>query len=407
MRWSPEQQNAIEAVKHWYDESDEQVFRLFGYAGTGKTTLAKHLAEQVEGTVLFATFTGKAAHVLMQKGCHGASTIHSLIYKPKDRSRKRLKELREERDELASELRRENEGELPPHNQHLVKLDNEIARERDSLKRPAFALSQESILSSASLLIVDEVSMVDEQMGEDLLTFGCRVLVLGDPAQLPPVFGAGFFTKHKPNLTLTEIHRQAQGSPIIKLATSVRLGNGIEHGEYGESAVIKWSDMDKETAIAADQIIVGTHKLRRSTNARIREIKGYDSPLPMKGDRLVCLRNDHDVGLLNGSIWIVNSIVDPDDDLTCVLDLMSEDGTKNIVCDAHTAHFYGREMDWWERKEAQEFDFGYALTCHKSQGSQWNNVLIFDESGSFRESRNKWLYTAITRAAKRVVVAKK
>jgi exodeoxyribonuclease-5 len=81
MQWSPQQDAALTAVSRWLKAGDRQVFRLFGYAGTGKTTLAKHVAESADGGVAFAAFTGKAAHVMRGKGCFGASTIHSLIYR--------------------------------------------------------------------------------------------------------------------------------------------------------------------------------------------------------------------------------------------------------------------------------------------------------------------------------------
>ena len=143
--WSPQQDEALRAVSEWLkDKSGPQVFRLFGWAGTGKSTLAVHLAQGVR-SVKYAAFTGKAALVMRKKGCKGASTIHSLIYS----------------------LVSEKEGE------------------------PKFALDPESDAATADLIVIDEVSMVDESLGRDLLSFGTKVLVLGDPFQLPPVQGAG------------------------------------------------------------------------------------------------------------------------------------------------------------------------------------------------------------------------
>ena len=86
MQFSPQQDDALKAAAAWLKAARRgkarQVFRLFGYAGTGKTTLAQHLAEGVDGDVLFAAFTGKAAQVLRSRGAEGARTIHSLIYRP-------------------------------------------------------------------------------------------------------------------------------------------------------------------------------------------------------------------------------------------------------------------------------------------------------------------------------------
>ncbi len=84
LEWSPQQDDALMAIERWRRSQDEQVFRVFGFAGTGKTTLARHVAEGCDGPVLFAAYTGKAAHVMRTKGCHDASTIHSLIYRASD-----------------------------------------------------------------------------------------------------------------------------------------------------------------------------------------------------------------------------------------------------------------------------------------------------------------------------------
>ena len=406
MEWSAEQQRALDAVARWHQQGSQQVFRLFGYAGTGKTTLAKHFAEGVKGPVYFGAFTGKAAYVLQQKGCFGATTIHSLIYNPQDRSRKNLRQLEDELLSLKSEYQRNQMPEEEIENQEpIIKLRNQIRVEEENLKRPAFALNPESPIKDASLVIIDECSMVDERMGMDLLSYDTPVLVLGDPAQLPPVAGAGFFTEQKPDFMLEDIHRQAKDSPIIRMATDVRQGRGLALGEYEDSRVIPWNDVDKDAVLAADQVIVGTNKLRRNSNYRIRSLRGYGQALPAQGDRVVCLRNDHEQGLLNGGIWSVQQAIDTDDG-KMTLDVLSEDGEANVVCEAHTAHFLGHELAWWERKEAQEFDFGYALTCHKSQGSQWENVVVFDQSRSFRENARQWLYTAVTRASEKVTVVR-
>ena len=83
MELSPQQDEALKAVARWLKAGKPQIFRLFGYAGTGKTTLARYFAEHVDGQVQFAAFTGKAAQVLRSKGAVNARTIHSLIYRPR------------------------------------------------------------------------------------------------------------------------------------------------------------------------------------------------------------------------------------------------------------------------------------------------------------------------------------
>lgn len=391
MNFSPRQEAAFAAVRAWLDDPSTigPVFRLFGYAGTGKTTLARHLVEGVSGLVQFAAFTGKAASVMRQRGCLNATTIHSLIYRPRPKSGEYLRELTEEL----------KNPEITPERRKLV--EEEIAKEKVDLKKPSFVLKSIEEVSGIRLFVIDECSMVDAKMADDLLSFGIPVLVLGDPAQLPPVRGTGYFTDAEPNVMLTEIHRQAADSPVIALATAVREGRSIGRGKYGESVVLKKADLAPGQALAHDQILVGRNATRTAANRRARELKGLPGVLPVAGDRLVCLRNDHEVGVLNGQIWSVRES-SPIDDETLALTIEGE-GLAPLTVEAHTAHFEGRELGW-ERMDALEFDYGYALTVHKAQGSQWGSVILFDESYCFRQDARRWLYTGITRAAERVTI---
>lgn len=371
MKFSPQQDEALKAVSAWLAgqtgnrrqwNTDRQVFYLAGYAGTGKTTLARHLADDVAGKVAFGAFTGKAALVMQSKGCFGASTIHSMIYRVKNKK----------------------------------------------ARVPEWVINEDGNLKDATLAIIDECSMVDEKLGRDLLSFGKPVLVIGDPAQLPPVRGGGFFTAREPDFMLTEVHRQAAENPIIAMSMKVRTGNRLDVGSYGSSAVITRKEVDSRRVLAADQVIVGRNVTRRLYNRRIRELLNIKAEAFVKGDRIVCLKNSQSKGLLNGSIWSVKKITQQTDDATAmhVYSLDEGMGSTAVEVFAHHAFFRGteRDLDWRERKAYEEFDFGYALTCHKSQGSQWNGVLVFDESAAFGEDADRWLYTAITRAADRVEV---
>lgn len=410
MDWSPQQDAALLAVDTWLKQPDApQCFRLFGYAGTGKTTLAKHFSQGVDGQVLFGAFTGKAAHVLMQKGCIGATTIHSLIYHTRDKGRSRLKELESQLIQLKTELA--EQGSTPEQigvHKRVVDIRKLIEQERQSLSRPSFTLNPESAVKEAKLLVIDECSMVDDRMGQDLLSFGTKVLVLGDPAQLPPVGGAGFFTENvTPDIMLEEIHRQAKDSPIIDMATRVRMGETLPLGSYGDSSVIDVESITKEDCLAADQLIVGRNATRYTYNSRMRKLLGHQSPYPEAGDKVVCLRNNHDKGLLNGAVWNVLDMGQVDSD-RCFFTIVPQDGGNELTCEVHSHHFLGKgkEIPFYEKKEAEEFDFGYALTCHKAQGSQWNNLIVFDESACFRQDKTRWLYTAITRAAEKLKVVR-
>jgi len=375
MLFSPQQDEALKAVSRWLKEGRTPVFRLFGYAGTGKTTLAKHFAENVDGEVLFAAFTGKAAQVLRSRGATNARTIHSLIYRPR--------------------------GEETVEDEETGKTS--VA--------PMFSINRQSPLAKAALIIIDECSMVDEQLGKDLMSFGTPILVLGDPGQLPPVSGGGFFTEQEPDYLLSEIHRQAKDNPIIHLAMDVREGREIMRGDYGAAQVISKSEVTQSLVLDADQVLVGTNRTRRRYNQRLRELKGFTADYPQSGDKLVCLRNDPAKGLLNGSLWQVmsssretvkpgiNLMIRPEDD-----DM--DRGAAKIKLLKAAFEDVETETPWTTRKRYDEFDFGYALTVHKAQGSQWNNVVLFDESYAFRDSRERWLYTAITRAAETLTIVR-
>ena len=120
------------------------------------------------------------------------------------------------------------------------------------MKKPRFALNPQSDAAHAKLIVLDEVSMVGEEMARDLMSFGKPILVLGDPGQLPPIKGEGAFTKDAPDIMLTEIHRQAGESAIIRLATMARQGEPIGFGQY-DTFVWKMRKMDvtPEQACAA------------------------------------------------------------------------------------------------------------------------------------------------------------
>ena len=169
-------------------------------------------------------------------------------------------------------------------------------------------LNRSSAAAKADLIVIDECSMVDEELGRDLLSFGRPVLVLGDPAQLPPVKGGGFFTEAEPDVMLTEVHRQAKDNPIVRMSIAVREGGRLEIGGFGESRVIRRREIDAETVMQADQILVGLNRTRRLYNGRIRALKGYRDPMPAAGEKLVCLRNDRSKGLLNGGTWTIQAL---------------------------------------------------------------------------------------------------
>ena len=308
------------------------------------------------------------ACVMRSKGCRGASTIHRLIYKPQEQSE----------------------------------------------ENPTFELWNKAPASEAKLIIIDECSMVDAELARDLMSFEVPLLVLGDPAQLPPIQGGGFFTDAKPDAMLTEVHRQAQDDPIVRLSMAVRAGESLEIGRYGETEVLRRSDLDPQRVLEADQVLVGRNATRRSYNRRMRERRGFEDELPAAGDKLVCLRNNRKKALFNGGLWIVKerggrkTAKDEVYRGIMTMRLLPDDDSamRGVKVSVRPECFTGgiEHLDWQRRKPYDEFDYGYVLTVHKAQGSQWDDVVLFDESFAFAESRERWLYTGITRAAKKMTV---
>lgn len=399
MEWTAEQQGAIDAVLDWHKTADSSnlVFKLFGYAGTGKTTISKAIAEQINGDVIFSAFTGKAALVLNSKGCFGARTIHSLIYRPREKCADALTEIKEAMESETDEDR-------------LRELREEFKAESENMKRPAFNLNLDSDLRGSAILILDEVSMVDEFIAKDLIGFDCPILCLGDPAQLPPVRGSGYFINGEPDYMLEEIHRQAKDSPILDMATAVRSGRGLNYREEGAARVVPKGTLDAHGLATYDQIICGRNATRKTINRHIRQkVMEVETPLPIAGDRIICLRNDQEAGLLNGSQWDVNGVADcpyDEDKLVLTIAAAGDPEAYTFEVTAHKHYFLGTEdeIPHYDIKTAQCFDYAYAITCHKAQGSQWPRVAIVNESHCFRAESSKWLYTAVTRAADELVV---
>lgn len=358
-----EQGRAVRDIVDWYGDASRQEFYLAGFAGTGKSTLTECAIDELRKRyriqiIRTGAFTGKAAHVLRKKGAPDASTIHAMIYRPKE----------------------------------------------DSAGRVTFELDPVGAAATADLIILDECSMIDDHMADDLRSFGKKILVLGDPGQLPPVRGCGAFTSRRPDAFLQEIHRQAADSPILRLATMARKGTMPPLGDYGNGVrVIPFDGEAGQYVYDEDtQVICGLNRVRWTLTQRMRSRLGRHERLPQQGERILCCRNNRELGLFNGQLGGMTdskrSELGPDH---LVINAEMEDAGF-IEATAHTymfgQHFSGPGPRPKIQKGVCEFDWGYVLTCHKSQGSQWPRITIIDDSTSFREDRWKWLYTAITRA---------
>lgn len=387
------QLQASDLIQAWFSAKSDVRFVLAGLAGTGKTTIINYIIQELDlrpHNIAFCAYTGKAAMVMRQKGCP-ASTIHSLIYDP-------VVEKDEDGNETLTFVRKSS-------------LDKNIR-----------------------LIVVDEASMVAKEMQEDLETYGIPILYAGDHGQLPPV-GDSFATlMENPHIRLEKIHRQAEGNPIIKAAMMARLGQriptGIMENAQGSFMSICKRFLPPENLLRVDQILCGKNVTRYGLNQQVRGLLDYTDLSPIKGDKVICLKNNNNNGLVNGMQGVFEH-VEPctlssgrDGFLTVFKDdegnyyqhketkrgiwakVTNGDGEKETkpAIRVQPQIFLGEKPDMNDQTLAP-FDFSYAITVHKSQGSQYNSIIIFDEWLGDASVHSKWLYTAITRGVERVVLA--
>jgi exodeoxyribonuclease-5 len=395
----------------------KQCFFLIGPAGSGKSSVIMATTESVKGNVIYVAPTAKAALVMRRKGCPNPRTIHNLLYRPAGMSgnRDQIEMLRELRNlpsgdgkvsTIKSTLTAQFTEELktlPADSSRAKILKMALASNLNKINElvssnPLFTLNLESDLREASLLVIDEVSMLSAPIMDDILSFGVPVLAQGDLNQLPPVRAVSYFADKKPDFELTEVHRQAKDSPIIYLATLARQGLRLPLGAHGNCLVT--NESLEEEAMAADQVIVGTHKMRWGTNDKMRGLLGFTSQFPVPGDRLICRSNNHKLGLLNGDQFKTTSFKDMG--AQCRIGIENEELSTTVTC--HREYFFRKEPNPWTKKSAECMDFSYAITCHSAQGSQWPTGYVRDESKTFKADSHRWLYTALTRFSEKVVV---
>ena len=414
---SEAQAKAIRAIRDWFlhRTHEQPVFRTFGYAGTGKTTITSLAIEALGlqpmtpgglGGVLFAAFTGKAVLVMTRKGTP-AQTIHSLIYRNSEASPEEIERVTAELAALERDLPRMGLAERGFASAQIAQLKLRL----DHIHEPQFVLNPQSDLRDADLLVLDEVSMVGKQMAEDLLAFGKPILVLGDPGQLPPIGEKSFFTDAEPDVMLTDIHRQASDSPILRLATMARQGQPIPFGGFDEN-VWKMSQRDVMPGqlLNGGQVICGRNATRRRLNMAMKQAAGFGADYPTgAGEKIICLRNRNDLGLINGMFLTLTDVrAHPHNPRAFRAAIQTEDG---LVIPGEQEFWRGEYEDhvlfdpnrnrneWLARRGLIETSWGYAITCHKAQGSSFGTVVVFDEGfGRNAEEYNRWLYTAITRA---------
>jgi exodeoxyribonuclease-5 len=434
---SPGQQVALDSIKHWYEDPwSPQVYRMFGPAGTGKTTIARLVPEMLGlESWNYAAFSGKAAQVLRSKGCVPANTLHSLVYGAPINLAQEEKKLVRMHEDFTTALHHDGTGDLSPGARALLgrlsgeemkarigEIEEELISLRSQIRRNGPFLwpqREDGPLRTTNLLMADEVSMVNDRMAEDILDNGCKVLVLGDPEQLPPIGGDGYFTRQAADVMLTEVHRQALESPVLALATRVRLGGRVALSEYSSGRGLDYTSYD--------QILCWTRRTRWGAIGYVRS--QLDRPVgePVPGDRVMNLANNKDLGVFNGQTFVVDEVQDGRDDGERYFTLHEEsEPDKPIYMNGFV---YGFTQEGEKQAEKQRLGwrgdtalltFSQALTVHKAQGSEWPNVLVVDETRSMWSMEaqrsgsqhadtqvRRWLYTAITRAADSVTLVRK
>ena len=287
------------------------------------------------------------------------------------------------------------------------------------------------------IVVVDEVSMVPQSMIEQLFKYSIYLLALGDPFQLPPIQKDDVNTLlNKPHVFLDEIMRQAQESEIIRVSMDIREGKLIDTFNGSEVKIFNPADFEESMLLWADQVLVATNQTRINLNNTMRRLLGREGG-PQDGDKVICLKNEWDIladnedPLVNGPIGFLKNSYSTYVNFPRFLgghhfdvlqsDFVSDGGalfrdinmdkkmimTGEKCCDWKTAYTIGRNLNH-KQKLPKEFTYGYAVTCHKAQGSQWEKVLIVEEKFPFDKTEHaRWLYTALTRAEEKAVIIKK
>lgn len=425
---SPQQSDAVRGFEQWWSSvanSGMGEYRLAGLAGTGKSTIVPALLESTRLSperVAFLGPTGKAVKVLKKKlkeqGIRSeASTIHSAIYHPKIQSAEALEEAIARYQRMLK-----NDPHLDPQRAH--ELQEKIRMTEDNLRRLylsndlQFLLNPDSQkLETAQLIIVDEASMVDQQMANDLRGFGIPILAIGDPGQLPPVAGSPGFDLQQPDSFLSEIHRQAADNPILWLAHKLRQGESAPLGNHGDRLrVIRAKDDDVTFDLERDvQIICGRNNTRWDITRKTRHLSGIGDQGPVEGELMICVRNSKKrPSMVNGSMYMVTESVgelrNGDDGFS--MNVIDEEGVAHKLKAVQAIleeNYLGKNTATVDQRTVyrakgkfEHFDWAYAITCHKSQGSQWDEVCVHDEGWCFRDDAARWNYTAATRAAERL-----
>lgn len=381
---SPEQSQSLDAVLKF---NFQRPFFLGGYAGTGKTTLLKELNKRV-ANILFLAPTGKACTVLASKiPDANIRTIHSALYSAMEVT-----------DDMIDDFKKRAKS----GDQYAQSMYDYYTRKNALLVR--FSLNPCKELFT-HLIVVDEASMVGKTEYENLRSIAPRLVLIGDPVQLPPV-ESGSILPDKFDAFLTTVHRAALESPITRLSLAIRNKEFTSWESWRSEGINILKKGSKSECLEADQVLAGTNKTRNKLNKQLREEKIQH--LPVVGDKIIIKQNfrrKKGLVLVNGDIGNVLSIEGNIARLHF--------GYKEVpypyffLHDELVAPLYGKTAAFVTPKSFPvKFDYAYCITVHASQGSEWKKVVFFDDKmweGRPTE-RRRLLYTAITRAKEQLTI---
>lgn len=378
----------VKFLKH----SSEQVFQYAGYAGTGKSVVLQCILDR-SGIPLHRVapmaYIGQAAIVMRLKGLMNAKTIHSWLYQP---------------------------TEIPM----LDQFGNVVMDEY--FNRPKYRLAFEpKPLDDIDAILVDEAGSVPLELRYEIESRGKKIIATGDLGQLPPVIGNPAFLYSGRVLELNQIMRQAEGSALLYLADRARKGLPIHHGYYGDVLVIDEDDLTNDMIMNSDIVIGAKNATRDYINKKVRhEILGITTDIPQQGERVVCRKNNWNVecdgiNLANGLIGtVVNQPgVYNFDGTTFGIDFrpnyLPNTYFKDIRCDyEYFVAPYQQRQSLKNNKynKGEKFEFAYAITCHMSQGGQFNNGIYLEEFLN-KDIQNNLNYTGITRFSNSMIYVKR
>ena len=375
------------AIDRW--KNKEKCTVISGFAGAGKSTLVRFIIQAMdvsEDDVCYCAYTGKATQVLQKKGNKNVSTLHKLLYDTKPLSNGKY------------------------------------------LNIPKTSISYK-------VIIVDEVSMAPMTLMKLLFRHNCYVICLGDPFQLPPIDkNEDNHLLDNPHIFLDEIMRQAQESEIIQLSMKIRNQENVSNFQGKEVQVLDKSKLSTGMLTWADQVLVATNRTRVEINNTMRGLLGREGK-PQVGDKVICLRNYFDIcadnkdALVNGTIGYIKDILRFDEyRLPYYYNVKEpvEALISHFISDSDATYFHlpldnkmiltgekcvDSKLEYKLNRDKRfeyniplEFTYGYAITTWKAQGSEWDKVLLLEESFPFnKEEHARFLYTACTRAVDKFV----